>query len=167
MQALMSGEPDITQKKLTENISTLAQTTYVVLQWIPAHTGIRGNEIAYQLAKEGREKEQPPSHLSYREVKTLVRTKKKAIFHCKTGGHNPNQDALHQLPRHQQTTIFRLRTGHCRLNSHLKRIGVKTSAQYSCGDADQTLEHYLQSCPLYHQERQQMWPTYVSLKTKL
>ena len=27
-----------------------------------------GNEIADQLAKEGREKEQPPSHLSYREV---------------------------------------------------------------------------------------------------
>ena len=43
LQALMSGEPDTTQKKLTENISTLAQTTCVVLQWIPAHTGIKGN----------------------------------------------------------------------------------------------------------------------------
>ena len=32
LQALMSGEPDTTQKKLTENISTLAQTTCVVLQ---------------------------------------------------------------------------------------------------------------------------------------
>ena len=103
---------------------TLAQTTYVVLQWIPAHTGIRGNEMADQLAKEGREKEQPPSHLSYREVKTLIHNKKKAIFHCKTEGYNPNQDALHQLARHQQTIIFRFRTGHCRLNSHLKRIGV-------------------------------------------
>ena len=65
LQAFMSDEPDTPQKKLTENISTLAQTTYVVLQWIPAHTGIRGNEMADQLAKEGREKEQPPSHLSY------------------------------------------------------------------------------------------------------
>ena len=64
LQALMSGEPDTTQKKLTENISTLAQTTCVVLQWIPAHTSIRGNEMADQLAKEGREKEQPPSHVS-------------------------------------------------------------------------------------------------------
>ena len=49
--------------------------------------------------------------------------------HCKTGGYNINQDALHQLPRHQQTIILCLRTGHCRLNSHLKRTGVKTSAQ--------------------------------------
>ena len=86
---------------------------------------------------------------------------------CKTEGYNPNQDALHQLARHQQTIIFRLRTGHCRLNSHLKRIGVKTSAQRPCGEADQTPEHYLQSCSLHQQARQQIWPTCVSLKTKL
>ena len=98
-------------------------------QWIPAHTCIKGNEIADQLTKEGREKEQAPSHLSYREVKTLIHNKKKAIIHRKTGGYKPIQDALHQLHRHQQTTIFRLGTAHCRLNSHLKRIGVKTSAQ--------------------------------------
>ena len=99
--------------------------------------------------------------------KTLIHDKKKAIFHCKTEGYNPNQDALHQLARHQQTIIFRLRTGHCRLNSHLKRIGVKTSAQCPCGEADQTPEHYLQSCSLHQQARQQIWPTCVSLKTKL
>ena len=61
---------------------------------------------------------------------------KKNIFHSKTEGCNPNQDALHQLLRHQQT-IFGLRTGHCSLNSHLKRIGVKTSAQCPFRQADQ------------------------------
>ena len=66
-----------------------------------------------------------------------------------------------------QTIIFRLRVGYCRLNSHLKRIGVKTSAQCPCGEADQTPEHYLQSCSLHQQARQQIWPTCVSLKTKL
>ena len=81
-QALMSGEPDITQKKLTENISTLVQTTCVVLQWIPAHTGIGGGEggdkIADQLSKEGREKEQP-HHICPTEKSKLIRNKKKAI----------------------------------------------------------------------------------------
>ena len=161
------GESDATQKKRTENISTLAQSTCIVLQWIPAHTGIRGNVIAGQLAKEGRKKEQPPSQLCYSKVKTLIYDKRKAISHSKTGGYNPNQDALHQLPRHQQTTIFRHRTGLCRLNSNLKRIGVKISAQCPCTEADQTLDHYLQSCSLYRQARQQIWPTCVSLKTKL
>ena len=106
-------------------------------------------------------------NLSYREVKTLIHNTKKAIFHCKTGGYNPYQDALHQPPRHQQTTIFCLKTGHCRLKSLFKRIGVKTSAQCPCGDANQTPEHYLQSCSLHQQVRHQMWPTCVSLKTKL
>ena len=143
------------------------RNTCQTLQWIPVHTGIRGNEMADQLAKEGRKKEQPPSHVSYREVKTLIHNKKKATVHCKTGGYNSNQDALHQLPRHQQTTIFRLRTDHCRLNSHLKRIGIKTSTQCPCGEADQPPENYLQSCSLHQQARQQIWPTCVSLKTKL
>ena len=120
-----------------------------------------------KFAKEGREKEEPPSHLSYREVETLNHNKKKAIFHCKTEGHNPNQDALHQLPQHQQTIIFCLRTSHCRLNSHLKRSGVKTYAQCHCGEVDQTPEYYLQSCSLHHQARQQIWPDRVSLKTEL
>ena len=93
-------------------------------------------------------------------------TSKKAIFHCKTGGYSLNQNALHQLPRHKQTIIFRLRTGHSRLNSQLKRIGAKTSAQCPCGEADQTPEHYLQSCSLHQQARQQIWPTCMSLKTQ-
>ena len=42
-----------------------------------------------------------------------------------------------------------------------------TSAQCPCGEADQTPEHYLQSCSLHQQARQQIWPTCVSLKTKL
>ena len=67
----------------------------------------------------------------------------------------------------RSTAIFGLGTGHCRLYSHLKRIGVKTSAQCPCGEADQTPEHGLQSCSLYEQGRQQIWPTCVSLKTKL
>ena len=30
------------------------------------------------------------------------------------------------------------------------RIGIKTSAQCPCGEADQTPERYQQSCSLYH-----------------
>ena len=37
----------------------------------------------------------------------------------------PKPGRTPQLPWHQQTTIFCLRTGHCRMNSHLKRIWRK------------------------------------------
>ena len=53
------------------------------------------------------------------------------------------------------------------VDSHLKRIGVKTPAQCPCEEADQTPEHYLQSCSIHQQARQQIWSTCVSLKIKL
>ena len=51
------------------------------------------------------------------------------------------------LERAQQTTIFRLRTGHCGLTSDLKRIGISDTSLCECGQADQTPDHVLQSCP--------------------
>ena len=167
LQAITSGQPDQTLKQLIGSINTLAQTTKIFLQWIPAHTGISGNEMADRLAKEGSADEQPPSHLSYQEAKTLIKNKQKAKFRNRTGGYDPHKDSLHQLPRHTQTLIFRLRTGHCGLNSHLKRIGVKPSALCPCGEADQTPQHLLQSCPLYQRERSQIWPQYTSFDHKL
>ena len=120
LQSLTSETPDDSQKRLMDNINELAQSTKVVLQWIPAHTGIAGNKIADQLAKEGRKKYQPSSHLSCKETRTVIRNRQKSTFIASIGGYNPQKDPLHQLSRHEQTTIFRLRTGHCGLTGHLK-----------------------------------------------
>ena len=89
-----------------DNINELGQSRKV-LQWIPAHTGIAGNEITDQSAKEGRKKDQP-----YKETRTLIRNRQKSTFIASIGGYNPQKDSLHQLSRHEQTTIFRLRTDH-------------------------------------------------------
>jgi len=50
----------------------------------------------------------------------------------RNGGYNPQQDTLRLLSRHKQTMIFRLRTGHCRLLSHMKKIGIEKSALCPC-----------------------------------
>ena len=61
-------------------------------------------------------------------------------------------------PRHEQTTIFRLRTGHCGLRAHLKRIGVMNSALCDCKEAEQTVHHIVQDCPIWRKQRHQLWP---------
>ena len=63
----------------------------------------------------------PKSELSYHEAKTLMRNKRLADFKHRNGGYNPQQYTLRLLSRHEQTMIFRLRTGHCRLRSHMKK----------------------------------------------
>ena len=127
--ALASGKPeDYTLRNVIQSLNSLTSRTTAVLQWIPAHTGIYGNEVVNQLAKEGSKKQQPKSKLSYQEAKTLIRNKRLADFKHRNGGYNPQQDTLRLLSRHEQTMIFRLRTGHCRLRSHMKKIGIEKSA---------------------------------------
>ena len=76
LQSLASGNPeDYTLRNLLQSLNILTSRTTALLQWIPAHTGIHGNEVADQLAKEGSKKQQPKSKLSYREAKTLIRNK--------------------------------------------------------------------------------------------
>ena len=99
--------------------------------------------MADQLGKEGSKKQQPKSKLSYQEAKTLIRNKRLADFKHRNGGYNSQQDTLRLLSRHEQTMIFQLRTGHCRLNSHMKRIGIRKSALCPCGLEAQTTTH----CP--------------------
>ena len=127
LQSLASGNPeDYTLRNVIQSLNSLTSRTTVVLQWIPAHTGIHGNEVADQLAKEGSKKKQPKSKLSYQEAKTLIRNKRLSDFKHINGGYNPQQDTLRLLSHHEQTMIFRLRTGHCRLRSHMKKMAMKS-----------------------------------------
>ena len=62
------------------------------------------------------------SHLSYKETRTLIRNRHTSTFIASVGLYNPQKDPLHQLSRHEQTTIFRLRTGHCGLKGISKKL---------------------------------------------
>ena len=75
------------------------------------------------------------------------------------------EDSIHQLVRAAQVTIFRLRTGHCQLLSHLHRL--KISHECLCGTGPQTPNHILQSWPTFDALRRQTWPSPVDAHRKL
>ena len=95
--------------------------------------------------------------------------KRKTWYFCTraTGDYNPSTDPINRLARHEQTTIFRLRTGHCGLQSHLKRNGIMDSALCDCKEAEETVHHILQDCPIRWKQRQQLWPQDESTTNKL
>jgi len=64
-------------------------------------------------------------------------------------------------------TIFRLRTGHNRLNSHMYKLKIAASPKCSCGEDNQTAKHILQQCPLREQQRKAVWPVETGLRLKL
>ena len=53
--------------RLMEKLQKVVKTRRVVLQWVPAHCGIPGNETADELAKQGAREEQPDNRVSFAE----------------------------------------------------------------------------------------------------
>ena len=144
---------------LTKALQQVATTRRAVLQWIPAHCGILGNEQVDILTKEGARGEQHVNNVSFSEKKTLIRALTKPKL---------QRDDYHLLSRKQQVILVRLCTGHNRLNSHMHRkLKLAPWPTCPCGQEEQTAEHVLQRCPLYEATREDVWPVSTSLTTKL
>ena len=77
-------------------------------------------------------------------------------------------DPYYLLTRREQVTVFRLRTGHNRLNYHLySKLRIGHTEQCPCGTGSQTTEHLLQFCPTYEPLRKGIWPDHTPLARKL
>ena len=155
LQALTSDR----EQQLMDRIRKAGGNRRIFLQWIPAHCGIPGNELADQLAKSGARKDQPDVDLTYKERRTIIKSSYRLTV---------ERDDYHLLSRKEQVTIFRLRTGHNRLNHHMySKLRLVPSSNCSCGIGDQTVEHVLQSCPRFLMQRNSMWPQGTELDRKL
>jgi hypothetical protein len=53
----------------------------------------------------------------------------------------------------QASILIQARTGHCRLNQYLSRIGVANDAKCLCGLNDETISHIICVCPLWTEHR--------------
>ena len=166
LQALDSSNPNPLIRTLKDSLSSLSKIVPITLQWIPAHVGIPGNEQADKLAKEGSQLPQQPVPSTYEEAKTIIRAKFNKDWATENNGYQARRDPIRFLERQHQTSIYRLRTGHCCLRSHLHRIGVKQSPLCECR-VNQTPYHILQDCPLLQAERLRVWPVATDVETKL
>ena len=154
LQAMTSNKLPQLEQALN-NIKSLR----TVLQWIPSHCGVQGNEEADRMAKLGAEEDQENNPVNLEEVKTIIKTLHRTP---------QPQDSYHLLSRPQQVVIFRLRTGHNRLNQHLhKKMHVVPSPMCPCGEAEQDMAHILQDCRSHQLLRAEIWPTPESLYNKL
>ena len=118
LQSLTNGPTDLRTQQLHNSLRTLSNNNRVVLLWVPAHVGIAWNETADRLAKAAAKLPQPHLSTSYNEVKTLLKQKQKSAWRLKNNGYDPQKDQINTLDRRAQTTIFRLRTGHCGLRKY-------------------------------------------------
>ena len=139
----------------------------VVIQWVPAHCDIQGNERADRLAKKGGALQQDDTGLTYEVAKSYIKCHLSSKWDKAHPSHQIG-DAFYQLPRHDQVTILRLRTGHNRLRCHMyNKFKIGETDLCTCGTAPMTAEHLLQECPSYTNERTETWERAVTLQDKL
>ena len=166
LQALQSNR-DTEINDLSTALVSLCRRHEVTLQWIPSHCNLPGNEAADSLAKEGTTKEQVDRSTSYPEVKTILKAKQHSKWRHKHPRYN-KADPYYLLTRREQVTVFRLRTGHNRLNYHLySKLRIGHTEQCPCGTGSQTTEHLLQFCPTYEPLRKGIWPDHTPVARKL
>ncbi|KAK7097663.1 hypothetical protein V1264_004608 [Littorina saxatilis] len=164
VQSLQSPKEQL-ERDTQRLLCTHSQSTNVAVQWIPAHCGLSGNEEADRLAKTGSHLEQTRPTVSYSEAKTLVKRHYQTTWNAQ---HSlPSDDQMPNLQRHQQTILFRLRTGHCRLRAHMHRLGLSHTPNCLCETGPQTPEHILQTCPLHQEARTDRWPQGATLQEQL
>ena len=121
------------EHNLRRNLYSILKHRRVVLQWITAHCGIKDNEHADRLAKQGANMEQEKLPITLKQKKTVMKNMLRA---------KKIPDDYHTLDRAGHVTLIRLRTGHNRLNSHMQRkINLVPSPLCTCGTEDQTTEH--------------------------
>ena len=114
----------------------------------------------------GSKLEQSAHPVSYSEAKTILRNNFRREWRQRLEI-GTEENSIHQPDRAAQVTIFRLRTGHCQLLSHLHRLKNSHSDECPCGTGPQTPIHILQYCPTFDTLRCQTWPSPVEAHRKL
>ena len=161
VKALESGRitTDLEVEELKRELWEASDKTEVSIQWIPAHIGIPGNEVADAMALTAREMNREDRPVDMGTMKCMIQRK---------NGMPKPQDArikrvyerkirrMERSTRREQVVMAQLRTGHCsRTAYYRKRIGLDETGE--CEDCGETEEKdHIFVCPRWRGVREEL-----------
>lgn len=137
--------------------------------WVPAHTGVAGNEAADKLAKHSMAKENIDIQIGYSKLEMKSIIKREINKNWQSYWDNEEKGRhLHLIQplvgrgrnsfgrRKEDCIISRLRLGHTGLNSTMQIIGKHPTGLCEWCGIRETVEHVLIKCNKYSEERSKM-----------
>ena len=156
--------------KLASEIIQIAHKNNTIIQWIPSHVNIEGNEIADEMAKSGLTSDYIISNkiLAIDAIK-IFQTEKNKKFNewYKEMGHSKGkyymqiQPQITEYPWFKNTNLNnveirllnRLKSGHNYSKSHLNRIGIENNPNCEQCNIKEDAEHLIMKCPKFETTR--------------
>jgi hypothetical protein len=164
-----SGQTSI--KEIYEVASTLRKGgNSISMIWIPSQESFELGRRAKEAARQATEPGRTPQGQCYQAKSTTI-NKEKAERTTRTlpdevGKYSREMDTAlpgkhtrtlyDGLKRREASVLAQLRTGMARLNGYLHRIGAAESDQCACGQATETVKHFLFRCTRWDAYRTQM-----------
>ena len=141
------------------------------IMWVPSQGIFDLSEKAKETARQATERDQALQDESYQTKSTVINVAKaeqkaekslpervgkysKEIDIALPGKHT--QILYDSLNRREASVLAQLRTGMARLNGYLCRIGKAESDQCECGQAKETIKHFLFRCTKWQEHRTEM-----------
>jgi hypothetical protein len=162
-----SGQDSITQ--IYETVRKLKEgRNRILLRWVPAHDEFQLGRDAKKAARRATEVGRLPQKHFYSAKATVINTAKAERQKHRTlpegvGKHLKKIDAAipgrhtrklyDALGRNEACVLAQLRTGMARLNGYLHHIGAVDTDRCACGQARETVEHFLFNCSLWATHR--------------
>jgi len=163
---IATGKNIVSQTKSHSSVRYLQPraTRSVSFRFLATKTSQERNEMADKLAKLSTSETSlsPPQGVHYKHV-TTVPTLFPRVGHSMPDRHTrwcllSYLPALlrSSLPIRSLSLIFRLCTGHCKLNHHLSRIGLHPDGLCGQCEIPETVEHMIEVCPKYLTARKRL-----------
>ena len=149
----------------------------VIMQWIPGHSGIKGNELVDRLAKQGLVENKCMNNIvditeKYNMVRNCLKENwqkewdaiKDSLFIGNIKDRIGDWKWAYSKTREKETVLARLRSGCAGVNEYLYRINRSVSPLCDTCGVIEDIEHLLISCKKYDNGRASMYRDVAKLK---